>query len=328
MLRLPPFRYHRPDNLAEALVMLRELQPEAMLVAGGTDLLPNMKRKLFTPKHLVGIGHLPELTYVRPNSGGFHIGASTPLETIESQPELVRAFPALAKAAASISTPQLRNAGTIGGNLCLDTRCNYYNQSFFWRQALGFCMKKDATICRVATSSPICLAAHSADSVPVLTVLGATVTIKGAGNERQVGLAELYRNDGMTFLKVGRDEILTDIYVPAADGWRASYWKLRDRESFDFPIAGVAVGLRLDGSTVADVRVATTGMASAPLPLRSVEDALRGQKLTAEVIEAAAEAGYKEAHPVDNTSGTIVQRKNTVRVFIRRALKELAEPAV
>ena len=328
MLRLPVFRFHRPDSLAEALTMLRELQPDAMLVAGGTDLLPNMKRKLFTPKHLIGVGHLPELNYVRPNSGGFHIGASTPLETVENQPRLGRMYPALAKAAASISTPQLRNAGTIGGNLCLDTRCNYYNQSFFWRQALGFCMKKDATICRVATSSPICLAAHSADTVPVLTVLGASVAIKSASGERQVDLADLYRNDGITFLKIERDEILTDIYVPAPDGWRASYWKLRDRESFDIPIVGVAVALRLAGDTVSEVRVATTGMFSAPLPLRSVEDALRGQRLTREVIEAAAEAGYKEAHPVDNTSGTIVQRKNTVRVFVRRALKELAQPAV
>ena len=324
MLRLPPFTFHRPPSVDEAARMLRELGPEAMLVAGGTDLLPNMKRRLFTPKHLVGISHLAELSGIRPNSGGFHIGAATPLDAVEAHPELP---PALAKAAASISTPQLRNAGTIGGNLCLDTRCNYYNQSLFWRQSLGFCMKKDATICRVATSSPICLAAHSADTVPVLTVLDATVTIRGAESDRQVALADLYRNDGMTFLKVERDEVLTDVYVPPADGWRASYWKLRDRESFDFPIAGVALALRLDGDVVADVRSATTGMFSAPLPLRSVEDTLRGQRLTADLIEAAAEAGYKEAHPVDNTSGTIVQRKNTVRVFVRRALKELAQAA-
>ncbi|HLY64952.1 MAG TPA: FAD binding domain-containing protein, partial [Chloroflexota bacterium] len=226
--------------------------------------------------------------------------------------------------AASISTPQLRNMGTIGGNLCLDTRCNYYNQSYFWREALGFCMKKDATVCRVALSSPICLAAHSADTAPVLSVLGASVTIGSAACQREVKLADLYRNDGINFLQLERDEILTDVFVPAPDGLRATYWKLRDRESFDFPIAGVAVGLRLDGDTVAEARVATTGMFSAPLPLRSVEQALQGQRLTPETIEAAAEAGYKEAHPVDNTSGTIVQRKNTVRVFIRRALKELA----
>ncbi len=327
MLRLPIFKYHRPGTLDEALELLAELQPEAMLVAGGTDLLPNMKRKLFTPKHVIGIGHLPELNYVRTNGGGWHIGAGAPLERLEYDAALGSAYPALVKAVASISTPQLRNMGTIGGNLCLDTRCNYYNQSFFWRQALGFCMKKDATVCRVALSSPICLAAHSADTAPVLTVLDATVSIRGAKRQRQVKLADLYDNDGMRFLKLECDEILTDIHVPATDGWRASYWKLRDRESFDFPIAGVAVALKLDGDTVADVRTATTGMFSAPLPLRSVEAALRGQRLTDELIEAAAEAGYKEAHPVDNTSGTIVQRKNTVRVFIRRALQELAPPA-
>jgi len=324
VLRLPIFKYHRPGTIDEALKLVHELQPEVMLVAGGTDLLPNMKRKLFTPKHVIGIAHLPELNYARQNGAGWHIGAATPLETLEYDPALVQAYPALVKAVASISTPQLRNMGTIGGNLCLDTRCNYYNQSFFWREALGFCMKKDATVCRVALSSPICLAAHSADTAPVLTVLDASVTIRSAGGERQVNLANLYRNDGMTFLKLERDEFLTDIHVPAPDGWRASYWKLRDRESFDFPIAGVAVSLKLDGDTVADVRTATTGMFPAPLPLRAVEDTLRGQRLTPDLIEAAAEAGYKEAHPVDNTSGTIVQRKNTVRVFIRRALKELS----
>lgn len=324
MLRLPVFKYHRPNTLSEALELLHELQPDAMLLAGGTDLLPNMKRRLFTPKHVIGISHLSELSYMRHNGQGLHLGAGATLESLEYDAALAQAYPALVKATASISTPQLRNMGTIGGNLCLDTRCNYYNQSFFWRQALGFCMKKDATVCRVALSSPICLAAHSADTAPVLTVLGAEVTIRTAKSERQVRLADLYRNDGITFLKLERDEILTDISIPAPDGWRASYQKLRDRESFDFPIAGLAVALKLDGATVADVRTATTGMFSAPLPLKAVEDALRGEELTPGVIEAAAEAGYKEAHPVDNTSGTIVQRKNTVRVFIRRALKELA----
>jgi 4-hydroxybenzoyl-CoA reductase subunit beta len=324
LLRLPVFTFHRPRTLAEALELIGTLQPDAMLVAGGTDLLPNMKRKLFTPKHLIGIGHLPELAYVRQNAGGVRIGAGTTLEALEDDASLAAAYPALVKAAASISTPQLRNMGTIGGNLCLDTRCNYYNQSFFWRQALGFCMKKDASVCRVALSSPICLAAHSADTAPVLRVLDADVTIRGATGERRIKLVDLYQNDGMSFLKLQRDEILTDIHVPAPDGWRAAYHKLRDRESFDFPIAGVAMALKLEGDTVADVRTATSGMFSAPLPLRSVEDTLRGQRLTPDVIEAAAEAGYKEAHPVDNTSGTIVQRKNTVRVFIRRALKELA----
>jgi 4-hydroxybenzoyl-CoA reductase subunit beta len=325
MLRLPVFKFHLPSSIDEALTMLSDLGPEAMLLAGGTDLLPNMKRKLFTPRHVIGIGHLPELSYVRPNSGGFHLGAATPLDVVEHHDALGAAYPALAKAAASISTPQLRSAGTIGGNLCLDTRCNYYNQSFFWRQSLGFCMKKDASVCRVALSSPVCLAAHSADTAPVLSVLGASVTIRSAAaGERQVALADLYQNDGMHFLRLGRDEILTDVHLPPAAGWRASYWKLRDRESFDFPIAGVAIALRLDGDLVADARVATTGMSSAPLPLRSVEAALCGQRLTPDLIEAAAEAGYREAHPVDNTSGTIVQRKNTVRVFIRRALRELA----
>ena len=225
MLRLPIFKYHRPKTLDGALELLGELQPEAMLVAGGTDLLPNMKRKLFTPKHVIGIAHLPELNYVRPSGAGWHIGAGTPLEALEYDPALGGAYPALVKAVASISTPQLRNMGTIGGNLCLDTRCNYYNQSFFWRQALGFCMKKDATVCRVALSSPICLAAHSADTVPVLTVLDAAVTIRGAkGERRQADRAEHPQQSAASLLghSSGRGDGRRHVYRSGLPGARSS----------------------------------------------------------------------------------------------------------
>ncbi|MBV8087323.1 MAG: FAD binding domain-containing protein [Chloroflexi bacterium] len=321
MLRLPVFTFHRPGTVDEAVELLGEL-PEAMLVAGGTDLLPNMKRKLFTPKDVIGIGHLPELAGIQGTpDAGWRVGAGTLLETVAEHEELPAA---LRTAAASISTPQLRNMGTIGGNLCLDTRCNYYNQSYFWRQALGFCMKKDATICRVATSSPICLATYSADTVPVLSVLNASIALRSTRGEREVRVADLYQNDGMRFLRIEKDEVLTEVRIPPLDGLRSTYMKLRDRESFDFPIAGVAVGLRMDGLRVAEARVSTTGIFSAPLRLTSVEEGLRGQELTRDVIEAAAGAGYREVHPVDNTSGTIIQRKSTVRVFIRRALNELA----
>src|SRR6266567_7073530 len=148
-----------------------------MLVAGGTDLLPNMKRKLFTPKHVIGITHLPELNYVRPNGAGWHIGAGTPLEALEYDTGLGAAYPALVKAVASISTPQLRNMGTVGGNLCLDTRCNYYNQSEFWRHSIDYCMKKDGEVCLVAPGSPRCWAISSADTAPVLVSLDAYVRL-------------------------------------------------------------------------------------------------------------------------------------------------------
>src|SRR5713101_734624 len=216
MLRLPPFTYLSPQNIGEALRLMGEHGSDAMFVAGGTDLFPNMKRRQFEPKVLIGLRRLPELKQFS-NSGGLTLGAGITLTHLANLPDVLKSYPALAMAAGLVSTPQLRNMGTYGGNLCLDTRCNYYNQSYFWREALGFCMKKDATVCRVALSSPICLAAHSADTAPVLTVLDASVTIRSAGGERQVNLANLYRNDGMTFLKLERDEILTDIHVPAPD---------------------------------------------------------------------------------------------------------------
>src|SRR6266567_6002644 len=191
-----------------------------MLVAGGTDLLPNMKRKLFTPKHVIGIAHLPELNYVRPNGAGWHIGAGTPLETLEYDSALGAAYPALVKAVASISTPQLRNMGTVGGNLCLDTRCNYYNQSYEWRKSIGFCMKKDGDICWVATSSPRCLAVSSSDTAPALIALGAP------RSAREIPLSALYQNDGIHYLTRRPDEILTSIHLRSMRGWRSTYWKL------------------------------------------------------------------------------------------------------
>ena len=323
MLRLPVFEYHQPATLQAAAQLLHDL-PEAMLVAGGTDLLPSMKRELFSPKHLVGLGHLGELSYVRTRpDGALCIGAGTRLDALVNHPSL-KDYAALATAARSISTPQLRNMGTLGGNICLDTRCSYYNQSLFWRQALGYCMKKGGDVCRVAGGSPTCIATFSADTVPALIALGAEVSLVSANGIRDLRLEDLYRNDGLAFLNKERDEILAEIRVPPRGAWRSSYWKLRDRESIDFPIAGLAIAIDLtaDGE-VGEARVATTGIFPAPLRLRSVERVLQGQRLTEDVIAAAAEAGYREAHPVENTSGSIVQRKSAVRVFIQRALEEM-----
>ncbi len=325
MLRLPTFEYHAPATIGEAVDLLREFQPDAAVVSGGTDLFPNMKRKVMAPKHLIGLGQLDDMDYVRVDADRtLRIGAATPLATLASH-EAVAVHAALASAARSGSTPHLQNMGTIGGNLCLDTRCTYYNQSAFWRDALGFCMKYGGTICRVAPNSDHCLATHSADTAPALMVLGAEVSIVSAGGSRVVPVADLYRNDGMQFLQLQRDEILTEVRVPPNDGYQSSYWKLRERDAIDFPLAGVAVAIKLDeDGTVADARVAVTAIFSAPTRLQSVEKLLIGSRLTEAVIRAAGEAGYKAAHPVDNTSGTIVQRRTAVGVFIRRALEAAA----
>jgi 4-hydroxybenzoyl-CoA reductase subunit beta len=335
VLRLPRFRLLTPASYGEAAEMLEdngagELDRSrgtptvrVMLVAGGTDLFPNMKRRQFAPELLVSLSGVRDAAGIHRN-GEVWIRAGTTLTTIATDPDLQRSYAALAQAAGLVSTPQLRNMGTIGGNICLDTRCNWYDQSLFWRMAEGFCMKTNPdVVCRVATSSPRCLAVASADTVPALIALGARAHFENAGGARDVALADLYREDGIQAMAMRADEVLTDITLPDATGWRSTYVKLRDRNSFDFPIAGVAVAVRFDGSTVSDARIAITALASRPVAVDA--RALVGTKLDDDAIAASADAVHKAARPMDNTSGTISQRKRAARVFTERALRSLRD---
>jgi 4-hydroxybenzoyl-CoA reductase subunit beta len=295
-----------------------------MLVAGGTDLFPNMKRRQFTPTTLIALGKaLPRTIH---NGTALTIGAGATLTAVASNARIAEGHRALAEAAVSISTPQLRNMGTIGGNLCLDTRCNWYDQSLFWRMAEGMCMKTDpSVVCRVAPSSPRCLAVASADTVPALLALGASVRIVNADGQRLVPLADLYREDGINHLTISRDDIVTEIVLPPVDGWRSTYLKLRDRGSFDFPIVGLAAAVRLEGGIVREARVAMTAVGSRPMLVDAAATALVGSRLEDDAIAAAADAAHKLARPMDNTSGTIAQRKKTVPVFATRALASLRD---
>ena len=294
-----------------------------MLVAGGTDLFPNMKRRQFTPQVLVSLGRVSDAREIS-NGTGLRIAAGATLTEIATHPTVRAKYAALAQAAGVISTPQLRNMGTIGGNLCLDTRCNWYDQSLFWRTAEGYCMKTHpSVVCRVAPSSARCLAVASADTVPALIALGAKVTVENADGRRELDLAELYREDGIRYLAIGRDDVVVSVTLPHATGWRSTYLKLRDRNSFDFPIAGVAAAVRLDGGKVSEARIAITALASRPVAVDA--KALVGTKLDDEAIAAAADAVHKAARPMDNTSGTISQRKRAARVFTERALRSLRD---
>jgi 4-hydroxybenzoyl-CoA reductase subunit beta len=335
MLRLPRFQLHIPATVEDAALLLREHRAAeqdaaktgtpgitVMLVAGGTDLYPNMKRRQFTPSTLIGLGKaLPRGIH---NGKALTIGAGTTLTAVASDSRVQGGYRALAESAIAISTPQLRNMGTLGGNLCLDTRCNWYDQSLFWRMAEGMCMKTDpSVVCRVAPSSPRCLAVASADTVPALLALGASVRVVNASGERVVPLAEMYRDDGISHLAIGRDDIVTEVILPPADGWRSTYLKLRDRGSFDFPIVGLAAAVRLDGEVVREARLAMTAVGSRPMLVAAAAAALVGSKLEDDAIAAAADAAHKIARPMDNTSGTIAQRKKTVPVFATRALASL-----
>ncbi len=326
MLRLPRFRYVSPPTIEEAIRLRTEHLETSMYVAGGTDVYPKMKRRQFQPELVVSLGRLVHDGFA--NGAGMRIGAGVTLTAVSANAKIQEGYRALAEAASAVSTPQLRNMGTIGGNVCLDTRCNWYDQSLFWRTAEGFCMKTHPNVvCRVATSSPRCLAVASADTVPALIALGATARIASADGERTVPVAELYREDGIRYLTLRRDEIVTEIVLPTNDGWTSTYLKARDRGSFDFPIVGLAAAVRMDAGRVAEARVALTAVASRPILVEAAGAALRGTRLEDEAIEAAAEAAFKAARPMDNTSGTIAQRKRTVSVFAARALRELREPA-
>ncbi len=326
MLRLPPFTYLAPGTLEKAVGQIGEAGPEGMLVAGGTDLYPNMKRRQFEPKVLVGLRGLRELQRISGGAaGGMTIGAGVTLSEVAAHPEITRGYRALALAVGAVSTPPLRNMGTIGGNLCLDTRCNYYNQTYHWRKSIGFCTKKDGEICLVAPGSPRCWAISSSDAAPVAIALGASVRLAGPRGERTLPASDLYRDDGIHYLAKAPDEILVEVILPPADGWRSTYWKLRRRGSFDFPVLGVAAALRFapDGM-IADARIVLGAVASRPVVAASAADVLIGHRPTPDLIARAAQAAYQPAKPLDNADLTIGYRKKMARVYVERALRELA----
>lgn len=323
MLRLPRFELLFPQTVRDAATMLRD-SPDSMIVAGGTDLFPKMKRRQQQPPIVISLGRIPQLRGVTSDGGGLRIRAMTTLTALAADAALAGPYRALREAAASISTPQLRNAGTIGGNLCLDTRCNWYDQSLFWRQSMGYCMKTHANVvCRVATSSPRCLATASADTVPALLALNAHVHVTGPDGDRDVALADMYREDGINYLTLARHDVVTAVSVPDRAGWVSTYVKLRDRQAFDFPIAGVALALKMDGPVVADARVAVTGLGSRASLVPAAAAALIGNPVTDDSIAAAAAATQKASRPMDNTAGTMAARRIAVKVMAERAIKQL-----
>jgi 4-hydroxybenzoyl-CoA reductase subunit beta len=326
MLRLPTFIYRQPTSLREALAMKADAGPEGSYVAGGTDLYPNMKRRQQEPKVVVSLMRIAELAGTRNAERGTEVGANVTLSALAAHPVIrPTAYHAVAEAAELVSTPLLRNMGTLGGNLCLDTRCNYYDQSYEWRKAIDFCMKKDGAICWVAPSSPRCWAVSSSDVAPVMVAIGAEFVLTSASGERVVPAGRFYHNDGINYLTKQPDEILTAVRLPASDGWDAVYHKLRRRGSFDFPVLGVAAWVRWEGKKVGDARIVLGGVASHPLEVPEAGTALRGSALERESIAAAAEAAFRPAKPMDNTDFDLSWRKQMTRVYVMRALSELSE---
>ena len=327
MLRLPSFNFIQPDTLGDVVSVLNAEGPACAVLSGGTDLLPKMKRRQIEPQTLVSLDRLAALRKLEgTGETGVVIGARVTLAELEQNQMLCSQYPAVAAAARSISSPPLRNAGTLGGNLCVDTRCTYYDQTHEWRKSIDFCMKKDGHVCWVAPSSPRCWAVASSDLAPVMIALNARVRLISKEGERLIPAAELYRNDGIEFLSKRQDELLTEIHLPPARTDLMLYKKLRRRGAIDFPILGVAVRLRpsnTDAAVIEEGRIALTAIGSYPFEVEAARAVLAGTRLTDEVIEQAAEAAWKRAKPLDNTDLHMSWRKEMVRVYTRRALREL-----
>jgi 4-hydroxybenzoyl-CoA reductase subunit beta len=328
MMRLPKFEYRVPREIAEAVKVMAGSGPEGQFVAGGTDLYPNMKRRQQMPKTVISVMRVPELNQISGDGkSGIRIGASVTLTDIVEHPLINRDYPVIAHAARTISTPILRNMGTIGGNLLLDTRCNYYDQNYEWRKGINFCLKKDGDICWVAPGSSKCWAVQSADLVPVMVAIGAKFRLASTLGERMIDAAGFYNDDGIDYLKKRPDELLVDIHLPPLNGWRASYQKLRRRGAFDFPVLGVAAYIQTDpAGSIQKAKLVLGGIAPSPLEVKEAERVLIGQPLNQESIQAAAEAAYVKARPLDNTDFVMNWRKQMARQYTLRALQELINP--
>ena len=324
-MRLPKFEYRVPRTIAEAVKVIGDIGPDARFVAGGTDLYPNMKRRQQTPGTVISVMRLPELNKIEGDGkGGLIIGASVLLSDICEHPVIKQDYPVVASAARTISTPLLRNMGTIGGNLLLDTRCNYYDQNYEWRKAINFCLKKDGDVCWVAPGSSKCWAVQSSDLVPVMVAIGARFRLVSTLGERMIDASGFYNDDGIDYLQKRPDELLVDIHLPPTNGWRASYQKLRRRGAFDFPVLGVAAWISLDSTgIVRDARLVLGAVAPSPLQIKEANDALIGHSFDEEHIAAAAEACYVKARPLDNTDFVMNWRKQMARQYALRALLEL-----
>lgn len=323
MLRLPEFSYIAAQSLDQAAHVLVEHGQQAMVVAGGTDLYPNMKRRQQEPAVLIGLRSVPGLASISTVDGLLRIGPTASLHSVAMHPAVRQHLPALSSAAGLVSTPHLRRMGTLGGNLCLDTRCTYYDQNYHWRKSIDFCMKKDGAICWVAPQSRRCWAVSSSDTAPVAVALRARLKLVSANSSRTVEAGEFFRDDGIDYLWRRPDEILAEIEVPLHDGWRMTYQKLRRRGSFDFPILGVAAAALVHDGTVADVRLVLGAVGSSPVDQSNLAKPLLGAAPSLEAIKVVAAEAYKGARPLDNTDLNYAWRKKMARVYVERALAQV-----
>ncbi len=320
-MSLPQFKLLRPRVLEEAVGYLGEHAGELRVLAGGTDLIPSMRQRLFEPEHVLDLRGIAALRGIKPQpDGGVEIGALTTLRAIERSDYLRQHYPVLPEAAATVASPVLRNMGTIGGNICLDTRCLWYNQSLNWRKGCGFCIKKDGDLCHVAPGGTKCWAVFSGDTPPALLCLSAEIDIVGADGIRRIPLSDFYTGLGDSYRKLQPNELVTRIFLPASSAdYRGVYRKLRVRGSIDYPLAGVAVVMRSNGH-VSDARIGITAVNPAPLLVKGVGELLMGKALDESLAEAVGDLAARTAKPLTTSALTPEYRREMIRVFTKRAV--------
>ncbi len=326
-MSLPEFRLLRPRSLGDAVKMLAEHAGQVQVVAGGTDLIPSLRQRLFAPQYVLDIRGIEELKRIRVlGGGGAEIGALVTLSAIEDSEFIRRTYPVLRKAAITVASPILRNMGTIGGNICLDTRCLWYNQSYAWRKSCGFCIKKEGDLCHVAPGGSKCWAVFSGDTAPALLCLNAEIEIVGPGGTRRLPLSDFYTGEGDRRIRLKNNELLTRVFLPEATaGWRGAYHKLRIRGSIDYPLAGVAVVIKSDTrGPVMDARVALTAVNPAPMLVRGADHALVGRTVDEHVATVVGELAARTAKPLTTSALTPEYRREMIRVFTKRAVLEAA----
>ena len=321
-MSLPQFKLLRPRRLQEALEFLDKRAGNMRVLAGGTDLIPSMRQKLFEPEHILDLRGIAEMRGIRPQAdGGVEIGALTTLSTVEKSDFLWRHYPVLTEAASTVASPVLRNMGTVGGNICLDTRCLWYNQSLTWRKGCGFCIKKDGDLCHVAPGGTKCWAAFSGDTPPALLCLNAEIEIVSPLGARQIPLRHFYTGLGDNYRQLQPNELVTRVFLSAASAnYRGVYRKLRVRGSIDYPLAGVAVAMKRSNGQVADARVALTAVNPAPMLVSGASELLAGQAVDEALAEAIGELAARTAKPLTTSALTPEYRREMIRVFTKRAV--------
>ena len=321
-MSLPQFRLLRPRTVEEAVAGLAAHAGNIRVLAGGTDLIPSMRQKLFEPEYVLDLSSVAALRGIRPQAdGAVEIGALTTLAALEKSAYLRQHFSVLTEAATTVASPVLRNMGTIGGNICLDTRCLWYNQSLTWRKGCGFCIKKDGDLCHVAPGGTKCWAAFSGDTPPALLCLNAEIEIVGSGGARRVPLSEFYTGDGETYRKLLPNELVTRVFLPAESAdYRGVYRKLRVRGSIDYPLAGVAVVMKRSNGHVADARIAMTAVNPAPMLVERAGELLIGKAVDEVLAEAVGDAAARTAKPLTTSALTPEYRREMIRVFTKRAV--------